>query len=52
MGRKKRRWAKWRARQQSPGIGRLVAWAEWEEEKGGETDAKENACPCEEQATS
>jgi hypothetical protein len=30
--------------------GRLVAWAEWEE--GGETDAKENACPCEGQATS
>ncbi len=50
MGRKKRRWAKWRARQQSPGIGKLIAWAEWEE--GGETDAKENACPCEEQATS
>lgn len=52
MGRKKRRWAKWRARQQAPGIGKLIAWAEWEEEKGGETDAKENACPCEEQATS
>lgn len=51
MGRLKRRWAKWRARQQSPGIGKLIAWAEWEEEKGGETDAKENACPDQEQAT-
>ena len=33
MGRKKRKWAKWRARQKAPGIGRLVAWAEWEEEQ-------------------
>ena len=51
MGRKKRKWAKWRARQKAPGIGRLVAWAEWEE--GGERDAnKKEACPCEGQATS
>lgn len=49
MGRKKRKWAKWRARQQEISIGKLVAVAEWEE--GGERDAKENACPDQGQAT-
>lgn len=51
MGRKKRRWRRWKARKGlvNPSLGRLVAWAEWEE--GGETDAKENACPDQEQAT-
>lgn len=40
MGRKKRRWRKWRARQQSPGIGKLIAWAEWEGEKVSEENHK------------
>ena len=34
MGRKKRRWAKARARQQEISIGKLVATAEWNEETG------------------
>ena len=34
MGRKKRRWAKWRARQQEISYGKLVAVAVWDEEKG------------------
>jgi len=34
MGRKKRRWAKWRAQQKEISYGKLVAVAVWDEEKG------------------
>lgn len=38
MGRKKRKWAKWRARQEekksSPSYGKLVAESRWDEERG------------------
>jgi len=36
MGRKKRRWRKWKAKRQglvNPSLGRLVAWADWVEEE-------------------
>ena len=36
MGRKKRRWRKAKARKQNPGIGKLVATAEWEGENKDE----------------
>lgn len=43
MGRKKRRWAKARARKYDPSIGKLVAEAEWEgEEKVDEKGDKNN----------
>jgi len=40
MGRKKRRWRKWRKRQEQKGmintnLGRLVAWADWEDDSDG-----------------
>jgi hypothetical protein len=37
MGRKKRRWRKWKQRHAEVSMGKLVAWADWVEETAHES---------------